>query len=479
MYPKNTLLFIVFLLSTLFCHSQSFDSSLKKLDEFPDKYFSKVNEKISSIDDKLTKQTEKYLQKLQKQEDKIKRRLAKIDSSATATFNNAKQKYTEFAQGIKSKTTAVSKLTGGQYNSYLDSLGTSLNFLKQFKDVTDKVKDPLKNLQQLQSKLQQSENIKKYIAERKAQIKQLLSKYTKIPKGLQKEYAKLSKTAYYYSAQVKEYKEMLKDPKKTEQKALSVLKKLPAFQKFMKENSQLASLFLIPGSNSSAQNLAGLQTRASVQSMIAQQVSMGGPNAMAQVQQNLSVAHTEINKLKDRVNKLGGSSSDIEMPEFKPNEQKTKSFFKRLEFGSNIQSQKSTYFFPTTTDIGLSIGYKLNNDKSIIGIGASYKMGWGKGFNNISISSQGIGLRSFIEYKIKKSFFLSGGYEQNYKTAFNSIEQLKDYSAWQRSGLIGITKKYKISKKFKGNAQLLWDFLSYNQIPRTQPFVYRLGYTLK
>ena len=77
---------------------------------------------------------------------------------------------------------------------------------------------------------------------------------------------------------------------------------------------------------------------------------------------------------------------------FSQTQQKTKSFFKRLEFGSNFQSQKSTYFFPATTDIGLSVGYKLN-DKSILGIGASYKVGLGKGWNDIHISHQGIGLR--------------------------------------------------------------------------------------
>ena len=43
---------------------------------------------------------------------------------------------------------------------------------------------------------------------------------------------------------------------------------------------------------------------------------MGGANAQAQVQQNLSMAHAEINKLKDKVNKLGGGSGDIEMPDF-------------------------------------------------------------------------------------------------------------------------------------------------------------------
>jgi hypothetical protein len=479
LHPKKFFLIIVFLLSVIFSYSQKIDTTSINLQELPDKYFSKVDNKISSVDDKLTKQTEKYLRKLQREEDKIKKHLYKIDPSTSTAFENSKQKYNEFSRAIKSKTAIVNKITGGQYNSYIDSLGTSLSFLKQFKDVSGKVKDPLANLEKLQSKLQQTEQIKKFIAERKEQIKQLLSKFTNVPKALQKQYQQLSKTAYYYSAQIKEYKKILKDPKKIEQKALTLLNKLPAFQKFMKENSQLASLFQIPGNNNSLQNLAGLQTRASVQGLIVQQVSMGGPNAMAQIQQNLAQAHAEIDKLKDKINKLGGSSSDIEMPDFKPNEQKTKSFLKRLKFGSNIQSQTANRYFPVTTDVGISIAYKLNNDKSIIGIGASYKVGWGKGFNDIHITNQGVGLRSFIDYKIKKSFFLSGGYEQNYKIAFSSIEQLKNYNVWQTSGLIGISKKYKISKKFKGNMQLLWDFMSYQQIPRTQPIVYRLGYTLK
>ena len=86
-----------------------------------------------------------------------------------------------------------------------------------------------------------------------------------------------------------------------------------------------------------------------------------------------------------------------------------------------------------------------------------------------------------IDWKIKGSFWISGGYEQNYKEAFKSIDQLRDYSAWQTSGLIGISKvvsvKSKIFKKTK--VQLLWDFLSYQQIPQSQPFVFRIGYALK
>ena len=170
--------------------------------------------------------------------------------------------------------------------------------------------------------------------------------------------------------------------------------------------------------------------------------------------------------------------SDLDMPEYKPNTQKTKSFLKRLEYGTNIQSAKSNYYFPTTTDIALSVGYKLN-EKNTIGIGASYKMGWGKDISHINLSSQGIGFRSFMDMKLKGSFYASGGFEYNYQQPFGSIEQIKYLSVWQQSGLIGISKIVSLKTKYfkKTKLQLLWDVLSYQQVPRTQAVKFRVGYS--
>jgi len=60
------------------------------------------------------------------------------------------------------------------------------------------------------------------------------------------EFTGFQKEAYYYSAQLKEYKDMLSDPDKMVQKDLTLLNKQPAFTNFMKQNSQLASLFRLP-----------------------------------------------------------------------------------------------------------------------------------------------------------------------------------------------------------------------------------------
>jgi hypothetical protein len=70
-----------------------------------------------------------------------------------------------------------------------------------------------------------------------------------------------------------------------------------------------------------------------------------------------------------------------------------------------MQTQKATNYFPVTSDLGLSLGYKLN-DKSVIGFGASYKVGMGRAWNHISITSEGAGLRSFVDWKIKREFLV-------------------------------------------------------------------------
>jgi hypothetical protein len=450
------------------------ENFLSGLHDIPSRYYSKVNKKISSVNDQLTKKSLKYLAKFQRQEQKLQQKLAKLHPELPLI--NANEKYNELSQKIKSKTAGETKTASGEYSPYLDSLGSSLSFLKQYNGISDKVKEPFAGFTQLQSNLQQSEKIKEFLAERKNQVKELLSKYTEIPGSLKNEYNKLNKTAYYYSAQVKEYKELLNNPGKLEMKVLSMLNQLPAFQVFIKEHSALSGLFNLPGNYGSAEALAGLQTREQVEQLITNQVG-GGPNAGQLFGRQVQAGQQQLQQFKDKLNKLGGGSGDIEMPDFKPNNQKTKSFFQRLEYGSNLQTTRGTYNFPTTTDLGLSVGYKLNN-KSTIGIGASYKGGWGRDIQHINITAEGMGLRSFFEFKLKKSFYATGGLEYNYQQPFNSIQQIEKKEAWQQSGLIGISKvidvKSKIFKKTK--LQLLWDFLSYQQTIRTQPLKFRVGY---
>jgi hypothetical protein len=431
-----------------------------------DKYVEKVSSKGNALEGKLDRQSEKILARLQKQESKMKRKLVKIDSAAAMNiFANGNNKFEEF------------KKRSGNYIPKLDTLVTSMKFLEQnsrlLSSSKEKVQDALAKVNELKDQFAKAESIKQFLKERKQYLKEQLSKF-----GFAKELKKLNKEVYYYSQQVAEYKEILKDSKKAERKALELLSKTKLFKDFMRKNSQLASMFRMPGDPNDPQgqaSVAGLQTRAQVNTIIQNQLAAAGPGAQQQFSQNVQDARAQLQSLKDKIGK--SSSGDVDIPDFKPNHQKTKSFFRRLEYGTNIQTQKATNFFPVTSDIGLSLGYKLN-DKSIIGIGASYKMGWGRGWNNMRISHQGVGLRSYADIKLKGSLWISGGFEQNYRSSFSEFAVLQDKSAWQQSGLLGMTKVISVKSKFfkKTKLQLLWDFLSAEQVPRTQPLVFRIGY---
>ncbi len=400
----------------------------------------------------------------------------KIINLPSKFFNSA-----ALAQKLKTDTGSRTQSISGEYQPYTDSLRGALNFLQKNQSLsgpqTAQVQNALSQLQALQAKMQDADQVKAYIQQRKQEIGQYISQHTSLAGILGKQYQGMNQDLFYYSQTVRQYKEMLNNPDQLEQKALSLLNQLPAFQSFMKNNSQLAGLFNLPTNYGSPQGLAGLQTRDQVNDLIQGQVAAGGAGGAAALQSNLQSAESQLDGFKDKLSKLGQGSGDIDMPHFKPNDQKTKTFWKRLEYGTNFQTTRNNYYFPTVTDLGLSVGYKLGNS-TVMGLGASYKIGWGNGIRHIALSSNGMGLRSFLDVKIKGGFYLSGGAEYNYTTPFTSYQQIRKLQYWTKSGLLGISKvvsmKSRVFKKTK--LQLLWDALSYSQIPKTQAIIFRLGY---
>lgn len=451
------------------------DSLIAKAGQVPQKYLSQVNNKSRQLEKQVDKRTAKALDRMIKQEKKLQRKLSKIDSLAAKNiFTKSIDSLGGLKAHLKSKT---GKALNSQYFGYLDTLSNSLGFLKESKQLLGKTKEAqgklaksMESVKALQSKLAQAENIKNYIRERKQLLKAQLGQYTALTKDLQK----INKEAYYYAQQLKEYKEVFKDAKKAEKKALELLQKVPAYKDFLSRNSQLASLFNLPSSSSGdlTQQLEGLQTRAQVDQLIQQRLGSGGPNARQAVSQQMEAARSQFDQLKKNFPDLDNAA---DMPDFKPKELKTKSLLQRLEFGTNVQFQRSTQFFPTTGDFAGQVGYKFSKN-GILGLGASYKLGMGTGFNNIRFSHQGVGFRSFGDYKLKGTFFVNGGFEYNYNQPFADAAQLYRQNNWSRSALVGISKKYKINSKLKGTMVLLYDFLANSQVPRQDPVKFRLGY---
>jgi hypothetical protein len=485
------LLTIVILLGIVLCvFSNSLSAQLSALTTvidstlaLPKRFTKRIEKRAAKTEAALAKKTQQYLRRLQKQEEKLQSKLQKIDSTAAVKlFNGVPQQYQQLQQQITSKTGQLKGKTH-QYLPLLDTLGTTLKFLEQYHQQlgavgknAKRIKTATDKLNGLSDQLKQTEALQQFLKERRRLLSEQLTKY-----DMAGDLLKYKKELYYYQAQVKEYKELLNQPDKLMAKGIGMLSKLSFFKGFMSKHSELAALF--PAFDPTSPLVgAGLQTRNQVQQQIVDGLGSAALSptggAGGGLQQNLQAAQRQLQQLKNKVKELGGGSEDWELPKgYTPNAQRTKSFWKRLEYTTNFQSTRASYAFPTTTDMGLSIGYKINN-QAIAGLGTSFKMGLGNNIRNIKFSAEGLSLRSFFDCKLKGSFYATAGFEYNYQQPVTTLRTLQPLSSWTQSALIGVSKIVSVKSKYlkKTKLQLLWDPISYQQRPLTQPVKFRVGY---
>jgi hypothetical protein len=481
--PKPQLIALCCLLFVCATTTAQQDSTLESLQQLPLKYISKIDSKVDKYSKRITSKTTKTLEKLSRLESKIQNILQKVNPDAAARLFNNQITFSSLLQQIKQGEATVLQYQQ-QYDQYRDQLTTGLKYIEQQKETLDsavlkKIAVTRKKVQELNEEEDKNAAMQQFIKERKKQLITTAFQFL----GKNKYLSKINKEIFYYGKTLENYREIFRDERKAEQTAKTILNKIPAFQKFLQKNSMLAQLFGQPGDEVSTANLAGLQTRASVQSLIQGRISAAGSNAQQLISQNIQAAQSELSKLKDKMlNSVQGNDTEIPEFDFTPKTAKTKTFLQRLEYGSNFQMGKSNSLMPATMDLALTVGYKLGN-KSVAGIGAGYKLGLGT-IDNIRFSNQGMSLRSFIDWKLKKQFFISGGMEMNYL----SHPEISSFPApsgggregadWQQAALLGLTKKMSIKTKWfkETKLQLLYDFLSKQHLPVSQPVVFRVGY---
>lgn len=449
----------------------------------PSSFIDKIQANAAKLNRRLTRQTERYVAKMKNSEAGLKKELYKMDSNATKNLflSDPRQQYDSLLSKFRSgRPSGLKNSTQTSYLPYADSLQGSLTFLSKNPQLLKgsgaaNIQPGLDDINQLQNKLQAADQIKQYVRERKAQIKAYLLQFAHLPPGVSTIYSDYNKDLYYLGQQLNTYKELLNNPDQLLIKTLSVLDQVPSFQVFMKSNSILSALIPSPSPGASLPDASGLQTKAQISDIV--QARLTSSNAASVLSQNAADGESALGQLRDKVMKNGSSGSDVDMPDFKPNNLKTKTIWQRLEYGTNLQTQHSNYFVPTTTDLGLSVGYRIS-EKNTIGLGASYKFGWGQDIKHINMSSQGASLRSFLEVMIKSGFSADGGFEYNYQPVSNAHFTDFNPADWQSSGLIGVGKTISTHSSVfkKTKLQVLWDFLSYEQIPRTNPIKFRIGY---
>ncbi len=491
-FAKFKIFLLAFTLHSVLIYGQKDTNitTIPTITEVPLRFLKNTNDKIDKYSNRLNSKTEKTLSKLSNWEEKIKKILLRTSpQTAAELFGEGKQTFASMLAKVKEGKSLVED-NRKKYDQYRDQLSTNIKYLETQREKLDKkYLKPLtiakQKITELDKTVSEAETTEALIKERK---KELLTQAYKVLRK-NKYISKMQQECLAYKETLQNYKEIFNEPGKAEQKALELLGKISAVQEFVKNNSMLASLFGNPNAGASTASLAGLQTRASVNSLISNRIAAGGANAAGQISANMQAAQAELTKLKDKILKAGAgnASSTIEgedgLPSFRKKELKSKTFKQRIELSSNFQFGRPNRLVPSQADVAMSLGYKISNS-NIVGVGLAYKLNYGS-INNFYVQHGGVGVRSFIDWKLKKQFFISGGYEINHNQAFKRFGDLRNANGtigigdqWQSSGLLGLTKKVNMKTKWvKGTKlQLLYDMLYNTHVTPTQKFLLRVGY---
>ncbi|ACU60655.1 hypothetical protein [Chitinophaga pinensis] len=437
----------------------------------PAGYLKEVKAKTDRLQQQVNRCTEKAITAQIKLEEKLHKQYSRVNpAAAESLFKSSLDSLQQLKERLRSKVAKpLSEL--GFASPYMDSLKTTLNFLNDSKLAALKdnkaVNEALEKMNGLEDRLGQAGSVQDFLTERKQLLNTELAKYTQLAGSLKH----LNKDTYYYTKQLQEYKEAFKDKKKAEAKAMELLNKVPAYKDFLAKHSQLAGLFNLKLTDGK-RSVEGLQTRSVVEATIQEKVGTS-PQAKQAVSEAMDKASQKFDELKKRFPSLNNAG---EMPDFKPNNMKTKKLADRLEWGGNLQFKRNSTFLPTTTNMALQLAYKFN-EKTSAGVGLSYALGMGSDLDHIKLSHQGLGLRSFFEMKVKASFFAVAGGEANYLSHIRQVGELTSFQKWQPSALVGAELKHTIKGKWKGGLQVLYDVIAHTQAPRQSPWQFRFIYT--
>lgn len=442
-------------------------------------FVKKTGNKAANFNKRINKRTSKAISRLKRQEKRLEKSLSSIDK--LTGLNNYKLgvdslDFYKKLTGLKDFN-SINQLKNSRYSGLLDTAKSLMKFLDG-KSLDDKmpseISNTLQEITRLEHGLGTSTQLENYMKNRKAELSSILSRYepnhkfNKILKGWGKEY-------YYYGETVKNYHNLLDDPSRIQAKVFEVAKSIPAFKDFMKENGALASIF----NGHELQDYSGLQTREQVNEQIKAQLAQLGSKGKDLLSGKLDEGKQILEKASEE---FTGKDNKQEEKDFKPNSQKTKTLWQRLEIGTDFQFNRKTKELPMSVTTGFTVGFKLH-DKFTVGTGIGANINAGKDLKHPVPAAQKVNFRSYSEYSLGREFYLRAGWERSFTKMVTRFESYNNHEYYQESALIGISKSLPTSikvpllkKKMSGKIMLMYDLLYKQHITKTPPVVFRVGY---
>jgi hypothetical protein len=461
---------------------------------FSDKDMQKLEKNLAASHKKLHKRQDEAMNKLKDQHQKI---LQKVQDADSVFALHLKQVWEDDTQMLNKAL--------GPYIARIDTLAGLLEYLKKCKGQIPQVETIEDLITQVKEKLAIGNGLQNAAHRQQQLIEAWMGDNGISSIGFIDQFKKYKLELIGYKQQFEELKTVLNNPDKLERAILDGLHKIPAFNRFLEQNSQLAAIFGRRGNSGTGMSgtgipIPGMQNRQNLFQQLQQrfgntpQAAGNVPpillESMENAMQNLGAAQKTIQEFE----KLG-DRGDIGNENLTPQEKEVASHKalatgQKLKFGYNIQSGGGINNFPAINDIGIRAGY-LFSPRIEAGISIAYKLGLGESWQKIRLSHEGAAIRSFMDWrvasageKLLKGIWATAGYEANYwcgneiQLAANSgnVSVPIGLPGRTHAGIAGLTKKIVKGKK-ELQFQILWQFAVDNNIRPASPFVFRWGKT--
>lgn len=184
----------------------------------------------------------------------------------------------------------------------------------------------------------------------------------------------------------------------------------------------------------------------------------------------LKAATDEVAELKEKFSEVT-DLNDLSSAK-KNNSLKGKPAKNRIVYGSTFQIH---IVGKTKIDLSPELGYRLNS-RSEVGIGGTYRL-----FGNIDDPSLTInkpvvmGYRGYFERKLINNLYVHGEFESLKSMRHKTGEERE--VLWYNSFLAGLERRFDMSGRLQGQAQVLYNFNSRNNPLYGSPWVFRVGFS--
>jgi hypothetical protein len=375
-----------------------------------------------------------------------------------------------------------------RYDAGVDTLNVSMQYLSENCaecDGTGKA-EFLRASASLKREMKRTELIQNYISERR---EFLIQNMHAVP-GAEAMLLPLRMNEVYFSRHIGECKKIFLDKSKWEKKLWSKITGASDFAALMDQHGALAQAHQSPQHSRPSLSLTKLIDEKVQSGIVTEEQSKILSSLLPQNIKDKTKKPQELFKTVDAAKVvadsaqvlLNDSTRTAEKPEkpWQPDPLKTKRFIDRCSVISNLQFDNRSIFLPASATAALGLQFMYHRNGSI-GTALSciqpmprINPGSEDSFR-IPIAT-GIGMRTFLDFKLKTAIYLQSGYEINWRP----YENTSTTGRWERmpSAMAGLKIKYPVGKaRTAPTIEFLYDFL--HEQTGQPAFVFRTGVNIR